>query len=109
MNVFEGILRTAMFTVIVVGTIVVQFVLCEVGDIAFRTKGLPWDMHIYAVLIGAFSLIMGQIIRLIEPDLFTEAAKKDMQDEEYETMDIIRRFSSGSLSVELPQICRKNK
>ena len=109
MNVFEGILRTAMFTVIVVGTIAVQFVLCEIGDVAFRTKGLPWDMHIYAVLIGAFSLVMGQLIRYIEPNIFREAAKTAMQDEEYESnsMELIRRFSSGSLAVELPTVCRK--
>jgi len=106
MNVFEGIFRTSLFTVIVVGTILVQFVLCEYGGIAFRTKGLPWDMHIYAVLIGAFSLIMGQLIRLIDENIFIEGAATDMEDEEYESnsMQIIRRFSSGSLKVELPAV-----
>jgi len=65
MNVFQGIFTNWIFVGIFLGTAVVQIILVQWCGPFAKTVGLTWDQWLICVAIGAGSLIVGALIRLI--------------------------------------------
>lgn len=84
-NVFAGFFNNGMFLFICVLTFVIQILMVEFGGAAVRAVPLTAYENLWCLLIGAFSLIWGVIVKLIlPPSLFNFLAinEKQMTDEE---------------------------
>ncbi|KAJ8302063.1 hypothetical protein KUTeg_021050 [Tegillarca granosa] len=64
-NIFEGLRRNPIFIGIWIGTFAAQIILVEVGDIAFKTKGLSLAQWFWCVFLGVGTLLWGQLITTI--------------------------------------------
>ncbi|XP_038068879.1 plasma membrane calcium-transporting ATPase 2-like isoform X2 [Patiria miniata] len=60
--VFSGIHTNPVFLVIIIGTLVVQVLLVQFGDVIFSTKGLTLDEWLWCLLFGIGSLVWHQVI-----------------------------------------------
>ncbi|CAO3640447.1 unnamed protein product [Cunninghamella echinulata] len=67
LNVFSNIHRHGLFIIVQVFVILGQFLIVTYGGIAFKTVPLTGEQWLITVLLGALSLPVGTIIRLI-PD-----------------------------------------
>mmetsp|Transcript_25715 Transcript_25715/g.72045 ORF Transcript_25715/g.72045 Transcript_25715/m.72045 type:complete len:982 (-) Transcript_25715:61-3006(-) len=65
LNVFDKFFTNKIFGVVIVVTVILQVVIVEFGGAAFHTAGLTWDQWIATILIGAGSLPLGLIIRVV--------------------------------------------
>ncbi|KAI7880657.1 PMCA-type calcium-translocating P-type ATPase [Lichtheimia hyalospora FSU 10163] len=75
-NVFKGIFRDWIFLVIQLVVIHCQFLIVTFGGIAFKTTPLTPNQWLVTILIGALSLPVGTIIRLL-PDCGIERKFKE--------------------------------
>eukprot|EP01125_Pyxidicula_operculata_P002922 TRINITY_DN1285_c0_g1_i1.p1 TRINITY_DN1285_c0_g1~~TRINITY_DN1285_c0_g1_i1.p1 ORF type:complete len:1037 (-),score=200.32 TRINITY_DN1285_c0_g1_i1:62-3142(-) len=64
-NVFIGLHKNLVFISIIVITIVAQIIIIEFGGEALKTVPLTWDQWLICVAIGALSLVVGTLLRLI--------------------------------------------
>jgi len=78
-NVFSGLFSNWIFIGIIVITAVVQAIIIEFGSQVFRVSyepSLSWENWGYSVAIGAFTLVVGGVARLIPvPDIWCCAIK----------------------------------
>ncbi|KAI8890213.1 PMCA-type calcium-translocating P-type ATPase, partial [Backusella circina FSU 941] len=78
-NVFKDIFDNWIFVAVQVVVVLGQFLIVTFGGIAFKTVPLTLDQWIITVLIGALSIPIGTIIRLVPDcgcqDTFNEEAK----------------------------------
>jgi Ca2+-transporting ATPase len=65
LNVFAGITRNALFLGIWWGTVAVQALIVAFGGAAFNTAPLGWELWVLSIAIGAISLPLGALIRLL--------------------------------------------
>lgn len=76
-NVFSGLHTNWIFIAIVVITVIVQFLLVEFGGEVFRTEPLSPEYWGISVGIGAGSLLVGVVLRLLPvPDIWCCAIKE---------------------------------
>ena len=66
-NVFSGFFNNPLFLLILVGTMIVQYLLVQYGGSPVRTIPLTQDQHLICIAIGAGSLIWGVIVKLFLP------------------------------------------
>ena len=84
-NVFAGFFNNWLFLLIIVLTIGVQCLMVEFGGIPVRAAPLTWEEHLICIGIGAFSLIVGIIVKLVLPArwfLRLKMKEQPMSDEE---------------------------
>jgi magnesium-transporting ATPase (P-type) len=65
MNVFKGLYKSPLFLGILLFTVVAQYGIVEFGGDFVRTTHLTQDQWIKCVLLGALSLPLGGVMRLI--------------------------------------------
>jgi len=65
MNVFKGLFQNGLFIAIILFTVVAQYGIVEFGGEFVRTVSLTHDQWIKCVLLGALSLPLGGLMRLI--------------------------------------------
>jgi P-type Ca2+ transporter type 2B len=70
-NVFEHILASPYFVIVVGVTMGLQILLVEFGDRAFGTTTLSGPQWAFCLGLGLFELVWYQIIRFVPPSLFT--------------------------------------
>ena len=71
-NVFANIFDNNMFWFIVIGTIVVQLIIVEVGGEIMKTASLNWAFIGVSLFLGVLCLLFQQLARTVPPRLFTE-------------------------------------
>ena len=77
-NVFENVFTNPMFWLIVLGTIVVQLVIVEIGGEVMKTASLSWSHIAFSLLIGILTLIYQQLVRTVPGNWFVDLnSKKD--------------------------------
>lgn len=83
-NVFENFFNNGLFLFILLFTIFIQVVLVQYGGATFKTSPLNAEQHIACIVIGAFSLIIGLLSRLVPVHLFgkVEVKQHHMTEEE---------------------------
>lgn len=64
-NIFEGLFKSYIFMAVVIGSAGLQAIIVEFGASAFKVTGLSWDQWLFCIGIGAGSLPLGFILRLI--------------------------------------------
>jgi len=64
-NVFEGFFRNPIFVSIWIATFVSQVIIIEFGGMAFSTTHLEPDQWLWCIVIGAGTIVWGQIITTI--------------------------------------------
>ena len=64
-NVFAGFFNNKWFIIIFVATIVIQCVLVELGGAAVKTYPLNMKHNIICLVIGAFELVWGLILKFL--------------------------------------------
>jgi len=69
-NVFEGFFNNPMFLAIEITIFVMQILFVELGGKAIRTAPLSAGQYLACFLIGAFSLVIGVIIKKIPTSYF---------------------------------------
>jgi len=67
LNIFKGILSNWIFSVIWVGTVVIQILIVFFGGPAFGTVPIDWRLWLMSIGLGMISFPLGAIIRLL-PD-----------------------------------------
>ena len=67
---FQNFFNNWLFLFIILLTIGVQIVLVQYGGATFKTSPLTTEQHIACILIGAFSLIIGLLSKLVPVHLF---------------------------------------
>ncbi|KAJ3255470.1 hypothetical protein HK104_007142 [Borealophlyctis nickersoniae] len=67
-NIFRGITKNYTFLGIVLVTILLQAIIVEFGGEAFHTNGLDWSAWLLSIGVGAGSIPVGILIRLL-PEL----------------------------------------
>jgi magnesium-transporting ATPase (P-type) len=92
-NVFAGFFNNWLFTAIIIFTAGVQVLLVEVGGFPVRCVPLSWQQHVACICIGAFSLILGIVVKFVPSRIFKFMAFK----KEVNTEDVIRHGSVASL------------
>eukprot|EP01136_Pigoraptor_vietnamica_P010647 Opistho-1_new@48531 len=65
LNVFKGMLDNPLFCLIFFGQMIVQAIIVEFGGLPFSCVPLTWDQWLTCVIIGALSLPIGFVLRLI--------------------------------------------
>eukprot|EP00743_Colponemidia_sp_Colp-15_P000130 GILK01000149.1.p1 GENE.GILK01000149.1~~GILK01000149.1.p1 ORF type:complete len:1077 (+),score=234.49 GILK01000149.1:103-3333(+) len=110
-NVFKGFFSNPMFLLIICGTIGVQILLVQVGGQAMKTSPLTVEQHIYCILLGFGSLIVGFLIKFVPITPFTKIKidEKPMTDQERKSGVVTKlrkssqilkqRYSSGPTSL----------
>ena len=81
LNIFEGIGRNPIFSAVIIGTLIVQFLIVEFGGSYVSCAPLTLEQHLVCVVIGACSMLNGVIIRFVPADWFSSnVGKTEMQD-----------------------------
>ena len=77
-NVFENVFTNPMFWLIVLGTIIVQLVIVEIGGEVMKTASLSWSHIAFSLVIGILTLIYQQLVRTVPGNWFIDLnSKKD--------------------------------
>lgn len=87
-NVFRGIFKNFIFAAVILGTILVQAILVELGGSFTSTTSLPWDKWLTCVGLGALSIPVGLLIRFIPVPEEKHERTKSKKDENEEEMDV---------------------
>jgi magnesium-transporting ATPase (P-type) len=66
-NVFTGFFSNWLFIVIILGTIVVQYILVQYGGPPIRSAPLTLEQHAICIAIGLFSFIQSILVKLLLP------------------------------------------
>ena len=74
-NVFEGFFNNWLFLLVEVVTIGVQVLLIQFGGEAVKCSQLTLHQHLYCMAIGAFSIIVGFLFKLMPNRLFSIQVK----------------------------------
>ncbi|XP_015278697.1 PREDICTED: plasma membrane calcium-transporting ATPase 1-like [Gekko japonicus] len=61
-NVFEGIFTNAIFCCVVLGTLIVQVIIVQIGGKPFSCAELSLDQWLWSVFLGVGTLLWGQLI-----------------------------------------------
>ena len=69
-NIFENIFDNNMFWFIVIGTIVVQLLIVEVGGEIMKTASLNWAFIGMSLLLGFLCMVFQQLARTVPPHFF---------------------------------------
>ena len=69
-NIFADFFNNWMFIIITIITFAVQMVIVEYGGRYMRAYPLTWEQNAYCMAIGAFSLIVGLLLKLVPGDWF---------------------------------------
>merc|ERR1712167_419910 len=69
-NIFADFFNNWMFIIIPIITFAVQMVIVEYGGRYMRAYPLTWEQNAYCMAIGAFSLIIGLLLKLVPGDWF---------------------------------------
>nr|BCY27123.1 plasma membrane Ca++ ATPase isoform b [Ascidia ahodori] len=64
-DVFSGIFTNPIFCSILIGTLVLQILIVEVGGQAFTTTPLSLSQWLWCIFLGLFELVWGQIVSTI--------------------------------------------
>nr|BCY27130.1 plasma membrane Ca++ ATPase isoform a [Phallusia philippinensis] len=64
-DVFSGIFTNPIFCSILIGTLVLQILIVEVGGQAFTTTPLSLSQWLWCIFLGMFELVWGQIVSSI--------------------------------------------
>jgi Ca2+ transporting ATPase len=105
-NVFEGFFNNTLFIFIEVLTIVVQIVLVEIGGEAVKTSHLTYQQHGICIGIGAFSIVVGFMIKLLPKRIFSFTIDQTPMDEVEASKSIskILRKSTNALQRKLTRV-----
>jgi Ca2+-transporting ATPase len=80
-NIFQGIFQNKVFVSLFLVIVVVQVLITAFGDIVFSTKNMDWDLWIASLCIGALSIPLGFLFRMIPvPKEAHERAPKKRRD-----------------------------
>ena len=71
-NVFSHIFDNYLFWVIIIGTIIVQMIIVEIGGEVMSTTTLSWSEIGISILLGALCLVYQQLIRTIPGSIFLD-------------------------------------
>ncbi|CBK19549.2 uncharacterized protein [Blastocystis hominis] len=71
-NVFSHIFDNYLFWVIIIGTIIVQLIIVEIGGEVMSTTTLSWSEIGISILLGALCLVYQQLIRTIPGSIFLD-------------------------------------
>lgn len=66
-NQFEGIFSNSIFITIIVASCIVQALSVQYGGEVFKTVPIDWMDWGFCVGVGAFSLVLGWVQRLLPP------------------------------------------
>jgi len=69
-NVFAGFWKNPLFLIIFWGTFFVQILLVQMGGYAMKCTPLTWDYHLFCFALGALSLPVQILIRMIPESIF---------------------------------------
>jgi Ca2+ transporting ATPase len=84
-NVFDRVFSSPLFIIIVIGTIVVQFLIIVLAwaapsfGTALKVVPLTGEQHAAALLLGANGLLVGQIIRFVPAEWFTGVGRAEAE------------------------------
>ena len=78
-NIFSHIFDNPMFWYIIVGTIIVQIIIVEIGGDIMSTASLSWSHIGMSVLLGFLCLVFQQLMRTVPPSFFLDLGNKASQ------------------------------
>ena len=64
-NVFKGFFTNFIFIFVIIVTCVLQFIIIQFTGKVFKVEPLDWSEWLSSVAIGAFSLVLGFLVRFI--------------------------------------------
>ena len=107
-NVFKGLQRNPLFVCIAIFTVVGQYFLVEFGGDFVKTVGLSHDQWLKSFLLGALTLPLGGLMRLIpveeNPDDFAIVSKL-VKPKRSEKPSVVKREDGGHFSDFLSFVC----
>ncbi|KAK8811361.1 hypothetical protein WA158_003095 [Blastocystis sp. Blastoise] len=99
-NIFENIFTSGMFWFVIVITVVLQIVIVEWAGPIMNTTTLTVIQYLISVAIGAVSLVMCQLFRIIPGSWFLDlgsSSSTDAQDNPWTKLRAKNRLSSATL------------
>ena len=69
-NVFDNFFNNPLFLFVVIVTFVVQILLVQFGGEAVKCSRLTVEQHLYCIILGFFSLLVGIMVKFLPVSLF---------------------------------------
>lgn len=108
-NVFENFFNNPMFISVLVGTLVIQWILVQIGGSVMQCAPTDFSKFLVCIAIGATSLIVGVVIKIVLPDTlfanFVLFSDTPMDDEELlqSKSSVLRKSSAVKYRTSMPK------
>jgi len=71
-NVFQGFFNNWLFLIVEIFTIIIQFIIVQLGGSFTKTSPLSLEQHLICLAFGASSLVIGLVLKLIPESVFNK-------------------------------------